>query len=61
MLPKFNCNTVGWRAVPFVFIYIYIFSQPLYRVIDPQCVYMFLYRMHGPISYLIVLICWGHD
>ena len=25
MLSKFNyCNTLGWRAVPFVFIYIYI-------------------------------------
>ena len=28
-----------------------IFSWPLYRAIDPQCVYMFLNRMHDPISY----------
>ena len=56
MLSKFNCNTLGWNTVPFVFIN--IFSRPLYRAIDPQCVCMFLYRMHGPINYLIVCLCW---
>ena len=32
-----------------------IFSYPLYRAFDPQCVYMYLYlyRMNGIISYLI--------
>ena len=31
----------------------------MYRTVDPQCVYMFLYWMHGPISYWISLIILG--
>ena len=26
MLSKFNCNTLGWKTVPFIFIYIYTVS-----------------------------------
>ena len=48
MLSKFNCNTLGWNTVP-SFLYM-IFSWPLYWAIDPQCVCMFLNRMHDLIS-----------
>ena len=41
---KFNRNTLGWKTV-FFFIFA-IVSWPLYRAIDPQCVYMSLYRIH---------------
>ena len=37
MLSKFNCNTLGRNAVPFI-----TFSRPLYQAIDPQCVWAVL-------------------
>ena len=46
ILSEFNCGILGWKAVHFVFIN--IFSRPLCRAIDLQCVYMFLYRCMVP-------------
>ena len=37
MLCKFNCNTLGWKSVLFIFIYI---QFAYVSVIDQQCVYI---------------------
>ena len=52
MLSKFNCNTLGLKTVPFIFIIQLAFVSSNR---SPGHVYMFLYRMHGPISYLIII------
>ena len=51
MLSKFNCNTLGLKTFPFIFIIQLAFVSSN----RSPCVYMFLYRMHGPISYLIII------
>ena len=48
MLFKFNCNTLGWKTVPFIFIN--IFSLPLYRAIIAQ-----YHCAHCKLEYLRVL------
>ena len=48
-------NSLGWKTIPFTFIN--VFNLPLYGAIDPQSVYMFLYRMHSSIPYLITIHC----
>ena len=60
MLSKFNCNTlVGWKTVHFHIHKMYYYS--VNHCIEQSISIgfnMFLYRMHGSISYLIVLIRW---
>ena len=39
MLSKFNCNTLGWKIVPFIFIYIYIQLAFVLSYRSPVCLY----------------------
>ena len=40
MLSKLNCNTLGWRTVPFVLIYNYIQLAFVWSNRSPVCLYI---------------------
>ena len=40
MLSTFNCNTLGWKTIPFIFIYIYIQLAFVPSNRSPVCFYV---------------------